>query len=50
LRDGANFRAKLPLMFLFSPHLTSLKNGVLSVEKELRRLDTTTLRLRRAAS
>ena len=39
LRDGVNFRAKLPLMFLFSPHLTSLKNGVLSVEKELRRLD-----------
>jgi hypothetical protein len=33
LRDGANFRANLPLMFLYSPHLTSLKNGVLSVEK-----------------
>jgi hypothetical protein len=39
LRDGINFRAKLPLAFLFSPHLTSLRDGVASVEKELRRLD-----------
>lgn len=31
-----NFRAKLPLAFLFSPHLG---DGVASVEKELRRLD-----------
>ena len=39
LRDGVNFRAKLPLAFLFSPHLRSLGDGVASVEKELRRLD-----------
>jgi len=38
LVDGVQFKADLPLQFVFGPHLTSLPAGFASVEKEIKRL------------